>query len=112
MVRLIFPDYNKIKALPLFEDDEDGETWAKTYKFNLFDIYGDTYCRFVYNEDGNEKFLLDIMSGGYITDSETFECSVEGYKMMCCQADMLMSEVFENLTNSNPEYSEDWFRDY
>jgi hypothetical protein len=116
-VKLLFPDYEKIKELPLFYIDEESFDDEKEvpyeYKFNLFDIFEDIYCRLVYNEDGNKLFYLDVMCEGYcdkFSDSNiTFKSTKGGYKDMCKKVNEIYNKVVSNITKSNSEYSKEWF---
>lgn len=115
---LKIPEYKKIKELPISYIDEeafeDENEIPYEYKFNLFDIYEDIYCRLVYNEDGNKLFYLDVMSDGYcdkFSDSNlTFKCNKSGYKEMCKKVNEIYNNVLNNLTKSNEEYSHEWFK--
>lgn len=116
-MKLLFPDYEKIKELPLFYIDEESFDDEKEvpyeYKFNLFDIFEDIYCRLVYNEDGNKLFYLDVMCEGYcdkFSDSNiTFKSTKGGYKDMCKKVNEIYNKVVSNITKSNSEYSKEWF---
>lgn len=114
MVKLKFPRYELIKDLPLFYKDEYEDEIPYEYKFNLFDIYEDIYCRLVYNEDGNKMFYLDVMSNGYcdkFSDSNlAFKANKLGYNSMCKKANEIYNKILNNLMKSNDEYSEEWFK--
>ena len=116
--KLKFPTFDYIKSLPLTDGkDRYGGDVIKEYYFTLFEVYGSIYCRFTYNEDGNERFYLDLMQDGYSDHSgysspkSIYECTESDYKLLCEHAQMLYDEILGNLLNSNNECSERWIEE-
>ena len=92
---LVFPSYDKIKAL-----DKN-----KEYEFILFDTgINETYGRFIIHEDGRRSIVFDLIEGGY-SDCNRYtmkrRITKKEYKEICIHAQNCYNDIFLALKNGN-----------